>query len=78
AISVLTGVTVPNFFIGYHDAGAAGVEYDAVGTDSIVTGPTGTVFGVFQEVGGVPPINPPPFKPPVNGAAKRVTWVQLR
>jgi type IV pilus assembly protein PilY1 len=78
AISVLTGVTVPNFFIGFHDAAAGGVEYDAVGTDSIVTGPTGTVFGVFQRVGGVPPPNPPPFKPPVNGAAKRVTWVQLR
>jgi type IV pilus assembly protein PilY1 len=79
ALSIASGTAVPNFFIGYHDAAAAGVQFNAVGTDSIVTGPTGTLFGIFQEVGGLPPgFVPPPFKPPSNGSARRLTWVQLR
>ena len=76
AISVLTGTAPPNFFIGYHDAAAAGIQTNAVGMSFPVTSATGTVWLISQTVTNTP--LPLPVNPGANGKGRRLTWVQLR
>ena len=91
AISVLTGTSPPNFFIGFHDTAATGVQLNAVGTMDIVTagapgGGTGTVAtaapggqsvtGVYQTTSGGGGDNK--FQLPPNEKGRRLSWVELR
>jgi type IV pilus assembly protein PilY1 len=82
AISVLTGAAPPNFFISYADASAAGAQFNAVGTSSVVTSSVSgnplKYFLVFQTTSGAPPPGPPQVQPPANTTGRRLTWVQLR
>ncbi len=76
AISVLTGASVPNFFIGYHDTAAAGIQLNAVGTSFPVTSATGGLWLVSQTVTNQPVLQQ--VNPGGNGKGRRLTWVQLR
>ncbi|HEY1898540.1 MAG TPA: PilC/PilY family type IV pilus protein [Steroidobacteraceae bacterium] len=76
AISVLTGAAVPNFFVSYHDAAAAGTETNAVGTSFPVTSATGSLWLVSQTVTNQPLLTQ--VNPGANGKGRRITWVQLR
>jgi Tfp pilus tip-associated adhesin PilY1 len=90
AISVLTGTSPPNFFIGFHDTAASGVQLNAVGTMYTVTAATsgnGTVTqtttavgqkvsGVYQTTTGAGGINN--FQLPPNEKGRRLSWVELR
>jgi Tfp pilus tip-associated adhesin PilY1 len=92
AISVLTGTSPPNFFIGFHDTAASGVQFNAVGTTDIVTAKSGTgsgtgtgsqtitgggaVSGVSQTTSGAGQVDK--FLLPANEKGRRLSWVELR
>jgi type IV pilus assembly protein PilY1 len=76
ALSVLTGAPPTKFFISYHDATAAGVQLNAVGTVFPVTSSTGKFFMIYQNTSGVGQSTQGNL--PVAGKGKRLTWVQLR
>jgi type IV pilus assembly protein PilY1 len=90
AISVLTGTSPPNFFIGFHDTAASGVQLNAVGTMYTVTAAAsgnGTVTqtttavgqkvsGVYQTTTGGGGVNN--FQLPPNEKGRRLSWVELR
>jgi Tfp pilus tip-associated adhesin PilY1 len=76
AISVLTGASVPNFFVMYHDTAAAGIQTNAVGSSFPVTSATGSLWLVSQTVTNQPILTQ--VNPGGNGKGRRLTWVQLR
>ena len=80
AISVLTGTTPPNFFIGYHDTAAAGAPLNAVGTMFVVTGSSGASSGnfymIYEDTSGNKKSNGGHIGTNNNG--KRLSWVELR
>jgi type IV pilus assembly protein PilY1 len=76
AISVLTGASVPNFFVSYHDTAAAGIQTNAVGSSFPVTSATGSLWLVSQTVTNQPILTQ--VNPGANGKGRRLTWVQLR
>ena len=76
AISVLTGASVPNFFVQYHDTAAAGIQLNAVGTSFPVISATGGLWLVSQTVTNQPILQQ--VNPGANGKGRRLTWVQLR
>jgi type IV pilus assembly protein PilY1 len=80
AISVLTGTAPPNFFIGYHDAAAAGDPLSAVGTMFPVTGSsgagTGKFFMIYEGTSGS--FNSTGGQLPTTGKGRRLSWVELR
>lgn len=76
AISVLSGTAPPNFFVGYHDAAAAGTQTNAVGQSFPVTSSTGSLWLVSQTVTNQPILTQ--VNPGANGKGRRLTWVQLR
>jgi type IV pilus assembly protein PilY1 len=71
AISILTGLAPPNFFVSYHDTAAAGIQTNAVGTSA-----TGSLWLVSQTVTNQPIVTH--INPGANGKGRRLTWVQLR
>jgi type IV pilus assembly protein PilY1 len=76
AINVLNGNAVPNFFVGFHDAGAGGTQTNAVGQSFPVTSSTGSLWLISQTVNNVPIVQQ--VNPGANGKGRRLTWVQLR
>jgi type IV pilus assembly protein PilY1 len=76
AISVLNGTAPTDFFIGYHDTAASGVQTNAVGMSFPVTSSTGSTWLVSQTVTNQPIVTQ--VNPGANGKGKRLTWVQLR
>ena len=76
AISALTGAAPPNFFVQYHDAVAAGAQFNAVGTSFPVTSATGKLWLISQTVTNTPISEN--VNPGGNGKGRRLTWVQLR
>jgi type IV pilus assembly protein PilY1 len=76
AISVLSGTAPPHFFVGFHDAAAAGTQTGAVGMSFPVTSSTGSLWLVSQTVTNQPILTQ--VNPGANGKGRRLTWVQLR
>jgi type IV pilus assembly protein PilY1 len=76
AIQILNGTAPTDFFIGYHDTAAAGVQTNAVGMSFPVTSSTGSTWLVSQTVTNQPISTQ--VNPGANGKGKRLTWVQLR
>jgi type IV pilus assembly protein PilY1 len=76
AISVLSGTAPPHFFVGFHDASAAGTQTGAVGMSFPVTSSTGSLWLVSQTVTNQPILTQ--VNPGANGKGRRLTWVQLR
>ena len=79
---VLTGTAPPNFFIGYHDAAAAGAQLNAVGTMYTVTGngstvsTTGVLSAIYEDTSGGKHVTV--IQTPVNLKGRRLSWVELR
>jgi type IV pilus assembly protein PilY1 len=76
AISVLTGNVSPNFFVGYHDTLAGGIQTNAVGSSFPVTSATGATYLVSQTVTNQPILTQ--VYPGATGKGRRLSWVQLR
>ncbi|HEX3835972.1 MAG TPA: PilC/PilY family type IV pilus protein [Steroidobacteraceae bacterium] len=76
AVSVLSGAIIPNFFIQYADAQAAGVETDATGTSFPVTAANGSTWLIYQTVTNQPQAMQVNLG--ANTVGRRLTWVQLR
>jgi type IV pilus assembly protein PilY1 len=76
AINVLTGLSVPGFFVHYYDTSAAGVQTNAVGTSFPVTSSTGSLWLVSQTVTNQPILTQ--VNPGATGKGRRLTWVELK